>query len=259
MAINYQALKDKLSTLNKQTARTGNGEGTSLFWKPKDTHVVRILPYIYEEGEPFRELFFHYNIGDKPYISPMTYNQPDPIVEFSKQLQNTGTKEDYVMGKRIEPKRRVHVAVLVRGQEHEGVKFWGFSDTVYKELLGIILDPDYGDITDIRTGRDITVTFVAGSENTYSKTTIRPKPNSTLATEDPEVIKSIQNMPRIEDIYPALDYADLKQMLFEYLKPNDEEQTQEEQPATSAPKAEPATVPTTVKSAVDAFDQLFKK
>ena len=47
-------------------------------------------------------------------------------------------------------------SVIVRGKESEGVKFWGFGKTVYQELLGVIADPDYGDITDFFTnGRDI--------------------------------------------------------------------------------------------------------
>ena len=44
---------------------------------------------------------------------------------------------------------RTFAAVIVRGKESEGVKFWGFGKTVYQELLGVIYDPDYGDITDL--------------------------------------------------------------------------------------------------------------
>ena len=255
MSINFDALKEKLSALNEQTSKQNSPSTKSLFWKPSATHVIRILPYIHRTGEPFHELFFHYNVSNRPYLSPISYGGADPIAEFSKQLQNTGTKADYKMGKSIEPRRRVHVAVLVRGEEHEGVKFWGFSYTVYKELLGIILDPDYGYITDAKTGRDITVSFTPGTENTYSKTTVRPKPNVTPATEDPKVIEMIKEMPRIEDVYPAPEYDELKTLLYEYLKPGDEEEQLEE---SNTNQAAPTEAPTTVKSAVDAFDQLFK-
>lgn len=259
MSINFDALKKKLSALNEQTTRQEGSGGKKLFWKPKATHIVRILPNIHKEGEPFHELYFHYNISDRPHLSPISYNEADPIAEFSKQLQNTGDREDYKMGKRIEPRRRVHVAVLVRGEEHEGVKFWGFSDTVYKELLGIILDPDYGDITDLKNGRDITVTFTPGSDNTYSKTTIRPKPNTTMATENADVAALIKEMPRIEDIYPSPSYDDLKALLYEYLKPGDEDPSEQAAQQPEAPStSENKTAPTTVQSAVDAFDQLFK-
>ena len=57
------------------------------------------------------------------------------------------------------PKLRTFVPVLVRGQEGEGVKFWGFGKTVYQEILGYITDPDYGDITVAVNGRDLTIEY----------------------------------------------------------------------------------------------------
>ena len=48
--------------------------------------------------------------------------------------------------------------MIVRGEENEGVKYWGFGKTVYQELLSII-DPDYGDISDPVSGRDVVVEF----------------------------------------------------------------------------------------------------
>ena len=58
----------------------------------------------------------------------------------------------------MEPKLRTFVPVVVRGEEGEGVRFWGFGKTVYQEILGYI-DPDYGDITDPTSGRDLTIEY----------------------------------------------------------------------------------------------------
>ena len=38
--------------------------------------------------------------------------------------------------------------MVVRGREDEGVKIYGYGKRAYENLLGYILDPDYGDITD---------------------------------------------------------------------------------------------------------------
>ena len=97
-----------------------------------------------------------------------------------------GDKEDWKAAKQMEPKLRTFVPILVRGQEGEGVKFWGFGKTVYQELLGVIADPDYGDITDATTGRDIMIERQTPAEagNQYCKTTVRVKPNQTAITED---------------------------------------------------------------------------
>ena len=70
---------------------------------------------------------------------------------------------------------RTYVPVLVRGEESEGVKFWGFGKNVYQELLGFFADPDYGDLTDPVNGRDVTVEFKTAAElgKSYPETYIR--------------------------------------------------------------------------------------
>jgi hypothetical protein len=85
----------------------------------------------------------------------------------------------------MEPKLRTFVPVLVRGEEGEGVKFWGFGKTVYQEILGYIADPDYGDITDPSSGRDITIEYTSAEDagTSYPVTTIRVKPNVTPLSE----------------------------------------------------------------------------
>ena len=49
---------------------------------------------------------------------------------------------------------RTYAPVVVRGEESQGVKFWGFGKTVYQELFHNS-HPDYGDITDQVSGRDV--------------------------------------------------------------------------------------------------------
>ena len=150
--MDINAIKNRLTQL-ESTSTT-----TKQFWKPQPgKQVVRIVPYKFNKDNPFQELFFHYQFENKTMVSPVTYGRPDPINEFSTKLKSTGVKDDWIQGKRLEPKMRTYAPVIVRGQESEGVKFWGFGKTVYQELLSIIADPDYGDITDPINGRDITV------------------------------------------------------------------------------------------------------
>ena len=95
---------------------------------------------------------------------------------------------------------RTYVPVLVRGEESEGIKFWGFGKTVYQELL-LSSDPDYGDLTDPTSGRDVTVEFKTGKElgKNYPETYIRVKPNQTPITEDKNVLELVKD--QIELLY----------------------------------------------------------
>ena len=74
-----------------------------------------------------------------------------------------GDKEDWKELKQMEPKLRTFVPIIVRGQEGDGVRFWGFGKQFTKKYLDIY-DPDYGDITDPQSGRDLTIQYISAEE-----------------------------------------------------------------------------------------------
>jgi len=258
--MDINAIKSKLNQLQTQTSTKDN------FWKPDPgKQVVRIVPYKHNKENPFIELFFHYNLGNnKTYMSPVSFGRPDPVEEFSNKLKSTGNKDEWIQGKRLEPKMRTFVPVVVRGQENEGVKFWGFGKTVYQELLSVIADPDYGDITDPTTGRDIMIERQTPAEagNQYGKTTVRVKPNQTPITENSELLQSVfDNQSDITELYTEPSYDDLKEALSNFLNPSDDTETTTTSngvAASTTPTSNTGNTTTEKTSDVsDAFDDLF--
>jgi|TARA_R110000803_G_scaffold82998_2_gene149183 hypothetical protein len=250
--MDLNAIKNRLSQLQTTTNRTSN------LWKPQPgNQLVRIVPYKFNKDNPFIELYFHYDLGGKNYLSPISFGRPDPIEEFAQKLKSTGSKEDYRLGKKVEAKMRTYAPVVVRGEENQGVKFWGFGKTVYQELLSIIADPDYGDITDQVSGRDIAVVFKTAEETgkSFPSTSIRVKPNQTPITEDASLLETLtENQKNITDIYQEQSYDDLTQALNDYLKggSSTEEETKEEKPSATADASAYDS-----KKTSDAFDDLF--
>ena len=218
MAINLDAIRGRLNKLQSTTSKKVE------LWKPTPgKHQIRLVPYKFNEENPFIELYFHYNINNKSYLSPMSFGRPDPIVEFADKLKRMGDKEDWKAAKKMEPKLRTFVPVLVRGEEGEGVRFWGFGKTVYQEILGYMADPDYGDITDPTIGRDITVEIVSAEDSgtSYPVTTIRVKPKETPLVESAEETKKfLTNQMEITDLYQELTYSELKSVLEGWLNPS---------------------------------------
>ena len=257
--MDLDAIKSKLNQLQSTTKN---------FWKPEPgKQVVRIVPYKHNKENPFIELFFHYNLGqNKTFLSPMSFGRPDPVQEFADKLKSTGDKDEWIQGKRLEPKMRTFAPVIVRGQESEGVKFWGFGKTVYQELLSVIADPDYGDITDPVNGRDIMIERQTPAEagNQYGKTTVRVKPNQTPITDDKALLKSVfENQANVTELYTEPSYDDLKEALATYLDPSTETETDT---TTTSNNVAASTTPTsntgdTAKTddVEDAFDQLFNQ
>ena len=211
------ALK-RFSSLQNNTKKSD-----SIFKPANGKSQVRIVPYKFNKDIPFIELYFHYNINNKTYLSPMSFGRPDPIVEFAEKLKRTGDTDDWKAGKKMEPKLRTFVPVIVRGKESEGVKFWGFGKTVYQDILGYIADPDYGDITDPNTGRDIVLEVMSAEESnaSYPTTTIRVKPATTKLADSKETIQQLlDGQKEITELYSELSYAELKSVLENWLNPS---------------------------------------
>ena len=261
MAINLDAIKQKLNSLQNVTTKQNN------LWKPEPgTQVVRIVPFQHNRENPFIELYFHYNFGGKSVLSPMSFGRPDPILEFGEKLKSTGNSDDWKAGKKLEPTMRCYVPVIIRGKESEGVKFWGFGKSVYQELLGFIADPDYGDITDPMAGRDISVEFKAADQTgkSFPETSIRVKPNQTPVTDNKAVLEKLGNQPKISDLFKEYSYEEMTTMLHNWLDPENAAEeapksaTKAEKPSNSnkAGLAESAPV-ANVDDVASAFDSLF--
>jgi hypothetical protein len=187
-------------------------------WKPEPgKQVVRIVPYQYQPDFPFIELKWHYDFnGDKvSYLSPSSVNQPDPIVELANRLEKV--KETWGKGRKMQPKLRTYVPIIVRGKEEEGVKFWGFGARVCEQLMSAINEPDYGDITDLNNGYDITVDFKTAEELKAdfpdTKILIKPKPRPVIDPDHPKAKEIMELITKkqinIYDIYKTSSYEEL--------------------------------------------------
>jgi len=197
-------------------------------------------------------------LNNKTYLSPITYGRPDPIEEFAQKLKTSGNREEYQMARKLESKMRTFAPVIVRGEETQGVRFWGFGKTVYQELLSVIADPDYGDITDPVSGRDVSVEFITAEESgaSFPKTSIRVKPNQTPISEDKAQLENLlDNQKDINELYQELSYEELTGVLNQWLNPEASEDDTEETAPVSTVAAESAKV----EDASAAFDELFNK
>ena len=227
--MDLNAIKSKLNSLQQQSAKKGGEyENTkNLYYKPKvGKQVIRIVPNKFNKSNPFTEVYFHYNIGSaKTILSPINYGEKDPIVEFAKQLRQTSDKENWRLAKKLEPKMRVFAPVIVRGEEHEGVKLWNFGKNTYLELLSMADDDDIGDYTDAFEGRDITVDTVGPdvTGTAYNKSSVRVRTKQTPLSEDKaEIEKWLEEQKNPVDCYKHYQFDEIKGFLQEFLNPEDE-------------------------------------
>ena len=177
---------------------------------------------------------------------------------------------------------RVFIPVLVRGEEHLGVRLWEFGKEIYQQLLGIASDEDYGDYTDITDGRDFTVeaTEAEAMGKKITKCALRIKQKtSPLSENSVDVEKFLNDQPDILSLYKKHSFEDLKNILQKWLNPeeeiediapvvtssDDEDEDTEKTPANDLPWEEPQPAKTYTpepkaakKSSADKFNALFE-
>jgi len=220
MAIDLDAIRKKLSQLS------GNNSKRNTMWRPQEgeEHTVRLLSFQDNDGQPFKERYFYYNIGNSPgLLAPYQFGKPDPIQELITKLRDDGSKESYELAKKLYPKMRSYAPVVVRGEEDKGVRLWAFGKTVYQSLLNIMLDEDYGDITDPSEGRDIKVVCNKPPGRMWAMTEVRPRgKNTALSTDTPQATKWMQSIPDLDDLFTCRTYEELEKIVNDWLNGDDD-------------------------------------
>lgn len=209
---------DMNAALSKLRALQGK-KGSDILFKPEEGETkVRIVPLKSNPSFPFIQLYFHYNLNGKTYLSPLSFGERDPLAEFSDELVSGGnlSKEDYKAAKQFYPTLRTYVPIVVRGKESEGIKYWAFGKQIYEQLLTIMTDEDYGDITDVKEGRDIKIKFTPQekSDTSFAKTEIMVVPAQTpLSKDKAEVEKLLNEQPDLMETFTKVSYDDLANAL----------------------------------------------
>ena len=203
MGLDLNKMKAKLAAL-----KGNGGGGTSVFWKPQEgEQTIRILPTA--DGDPFKDYHFHYmNINGKNHsvmCPKRNFGESCPICDFASNLWNegqNGTPGAADEAKKLFAKQRFFSPVIVRGEEDKGVRLWGYGKTAYKELLNLVLNPEYGDSTDVNEGTDLVITYGKPAGAQFPQTTITPRRKSSpLAASEDEIAGRLDEVPDFNTVF----------------------------------------------------------
>ena len=76
MAIDLDAIRAKLNQLS------GKNKRSNVMWRPTEgeTATIRLLSFPDNDGQPWKDMYFYYNIGNNPgLLAPYQYDLEDPI------------------------------------------------------------------------------------------------------------------------------------------------------------------------------------
>ena len=215
MGIDLQKMRNKL---NKVTGADKRGE----FWRPNEgENNIRIVPT--PDGDPFKDKLFHYNVGSSGFLCPKkNFGDECPVCAFANKLWNDSDEDSRRMAKSLFAKQRFFSPVLVRGEESEGIKVWGYGKMAYQKLLNIVLDPDYGDITDPDEGNDLKVIYEKLSGANFPTTDIRPRPRKSVLCDDrvggdERCAQLLESVPDLETTFERKTTAEVQSILDSFL------------------------------------------
>lgn len=208
--LDIAALAEKLAQLNSNTGGGNNNGGISFLTIKDGRNVIRILPAREGADMFYEEAWVHYGVGKtkdnkngKMIVCPTTAdeNAKCPVCELSNELYKLSTKKDDDMSKQAKSlyrKKRVYYNAISRdedlsvyelqgegddakwmntktNEEESPVKVYGSGVGILKDLIGLIVDPEYGDVTDEDEGLDLIITKTgSGQFNTkYDVKTVR--------------------------------------------------------------------------------------
>ena len=198
MGINMDKMRARMEALQ------GNGNARkNNFWKPQEgEQTIRLVAP--SDGDPFRDYWFHYDVAGEPgFLSPKrNFGEDCPLDDYVRALWREGSEESKRVARKLGAKQRFFAPVLVRGQEEEGVKVWGFGKRAYETLLGLVLNPEYGDITDPSEGTDLVITYSKPAGASYPETKITPRRKSSLLHEDETQARTLmESVPDFDEVF----------------------------------------------------------
>ena len=220
MALDMAKMKAKLQDLESG----GKSKSDNVWWRPQEgDQDVRIVPT--EDGDPFKVYHFHYNLGEAArggVLCPKRqFGENCPICDFASKLWQEGTDDSKKMAKSLFVRQRFFSPVIDRGAEENGVRIWGYGKTIYETLLGLVLNPDYGDITDVDEGVDFTLTYtLPKTKGAFPQTNLVPKRKSSALAKNKTAIKAmLEGVPEIPTLFQRKSPAEIKAILESFLDP----------------------------------------
>jgi hypothetical protein len=179
---------------------------------------LRIVPPIEVGSKAYQKVDFHWSVGaSKMIVCPSQFGRPCPVCEYVHKSKVPGLKkEEEDSLKRMEARTRHFLPVVIRGNEIEGPKWWGFNKTILNLIAGYHKNKYYGDISHVLTGNDINLVFPEGVEtpNIMPVPIKSPLFASQDGNPDMEKINTLRaSVKPISEVFIELPYDAIKKIL----------------------------------------------
>jgi len=217
--VDLYALRKKHEAL--QSGKTGGGGQDFLknfVQLEEGTTTLRILPPKGENDPLFYAETKIHRIGEgenvKNFHCRKVHNEKCPLCDayyklwdYSKKTGKDGKDQYATLARLIKPRERYYLNVAVRPANE--VKILSIGQIVFKKILNTMMDPDYGDITDLKTGYDFKIVKeMDGGFPKYDQSS--PRPKSSPAGTGQEIAAFMESLHDIHSLVKLEDFEEMR-------------------------------------------------
>jgi hypothetical protein len=154
------------------------------YWVPEmGESLIRVLPPV--DGKLFyKKVGIHYRLAGSgmEFCPKLTADDQCPICEVVEELRKSKSPAAVQLVNRLAVVERYLMNIIPLSEDQKKVRQYIAPKTVRLALLKIILDPDYGDITDLEKGRNVVIEKVQGGGG-FVNYSVRAKPREISVRE----------------------------------------------------------------------------
>ena len=205
------------------TEGSRKGANNFYYFRPGKT-VIRILGPFSSKGVWFKPfLAYYFKLGDQAVtlISPRDAGGTDPIYEHGAKLYKSGNEELVEQAKQFRPRRRFLVNAVVLsdpagGSIKDGIRIIELPAKVKEELVNYDtnVDEGYGDITNLNSGRNITIE--KSGEGLMTRYSVRPHVQTSSLFElakDNSIDINAWTLPNLDEAAEPASVEKLQEVL----------------------------------------------
>ena len=221
MAIDLKKLREKYEELDKTNE---GGSNDSPYVKLKDgDNNVRLLPGL-DGQEWYAETAIHRipqdgQKWDKNVHCRRIHGEECPICDVYYQLWdgiNDGSSDDpdadKKLASKIKARSRYYINVINKEEDDNPVQILSVGVKLFKSMVGVMMDEDFEDITDLETGNDYKIVKkeVEGYPN-YDQS--RPRPAKSKALDSKKAVaEAMDSLNDIQSLVRLEDYSETKRI-----------------------------------------------
>ncbi len=177
-------------------------------WSPKEGRWrIRFLPPWSSAGEVGYQARIHWNLppDNNSMPCPHTVERECELCDYIKELRI----QKHPKAAEMYAKRRIFYNIILRDEEDKGPQVYASGVQVYEAVLAYLYDDEWGDITDVETGRDMILERTGQSKEDTRYQLLPTKDASPLHTDASVVAKWLDAAQNLDEAVNMPEEADV--------------------------------------------------